>query len=574
MNQHFTKHLQASIKYEMRRYVSVIQLRNDKKRIICCISSIVLLSLRKDCIFMRKLFYFFLFGFASIACSSASKYHHQLEQVEAIIEDNPDSAKRLLEEIPSSVLNDGEERALYNLLLTMVDYKLYKPFTNDSLIRYSLAYYTQSGKKDRLATVCYYLGAINYEELKQKDVALHYLKKAEELTERNEEELLKNKLYELLHSINYNAQLSRLSLRYATLFLKSSKRIGNPELISRAYEHLSNDYILIGDDKKAAMYMKQSLAYADRCSDLRKSYIYGNYANYLMSKDQYEEAGKYLEIAVLLCPRPNHYIMLGKICKQEGDTLQARLYWEKAMTFDNQRFTVKAYKLLGEMYAEQHHYPLAFQMLEKADSVKDAWHEQMKTAQLTEIQQRYDMAIMEKALTERKNLWLTIATIALIILVLALIAVVYFSKKVREYKGIINEDIEHIYQAEQRIELLQSTGADSEHEVMVLKEQIERFKENSAQKLGRGKDIYEAITNGREVPNFSKAKELDFINYYAYTFNKKFHALILPYQKLTLRHTTYLVMQQMGLNDKKIAELLNVTDSTIRNYRYRLKLQK
>ena len=29
-------------------------------------------------------------------------------------------------------------------------------------------------------------------------------------------------------------------------------------------------------------------------------------------------------------------------------------------------------------------------------------------------------------------------------------------------------------------------------------------------------------------------------------------------------------MRQMGLDDKKIRNLLNVTDSTIRNYRYRL----
>ena len=241
------------------------------------------------------------------------------------------------------------------------------------------------------------------------------------------------------------------------------------------------------------------------------------------------------------------------------------------MTFDNQRFTIKAYKLLGEMYAEQRNYPLAFQMLEKADSVKDAWHEQMRTAQLTEIQHRYDAAILEKALTERKNLWLTIATIALVVLVLALMTVVYFSKKVKEYKGIINEDIEQIYQAEQKIELLQSTGEDSERKMTVLKEQIERFKESSAQRLGRGKTIYEAIVNDERIHELTRAREQDFIDYYAYTFSKQFHALILPYQKLTLRHTTYLVMQQMGLDDRKIAELLNVTDSTIRNYRHRLR---
>ena len=523
---------------------------------------------------MRETIFFFLFGVLIIACSPSSGYHHQLEQIESIIEDKPDSVKMLLDKIPPSLLDNGEDRALYNLLLTIANYKLYKPFVDDSLVRYSVDFYAQSRETKHLAIAYYYIGAINYDELKQKDTAIYYLKKTEELIQNYDDELLKNKLFELLQGINYDSQNYNMALLYSEKLLCSSLKLNDVKLLARSYDHLSCNYLELGEKEKSDSLIQLYLYYIEQCDNRSKGNLYGDYANFLIGKEKYSEAKKYLDIAIQYHPFPNHFIMLGKISKLESDTLQARLFWEKAMTFDNQRFTVKAYKLLGEMYAEQHRYPLAFQMLEKADSVKDAWHEQMKTAQLTEIQQRYDMAVMEKALTERKNLWLTIATIALIILVLALIAVVYFSKKVREYKGIINEDIEHIYQAEQRIELLQSTGADSEHEVMVLKEQIERFKENSAQKLGRGKDIYEAITDGREVPDFSKAKELDFINYYAYTFNKKFHAIILPYQKLTLRHTTYLVMQQMGLNDKKIAELLNVTDSTIRNYRYRLKLQK
>lgn len=520
---------------------------------------------------MRKIIYYFLFGILIIACSPTSSYHHQLEQVEAIIEENPDSARRLLQEIPASILDDDEEKALYNLLLTMAGYKLYQPFLDDSLIRYSIEYYMQCSNMGRLATAYYYAGAVNFEELNRKDDALHYLKLAEGLALKADDELLKNKLYELLQGINHKTNNYQLSLQYSERLLNSSIKLGDAELIARSYEHMSNDYLHLNKETISDSLIQKSLSYVRLCDNRARGSIYGNYANSLMERKRYSEAKQYLDMAIQAHPFPNHYIMLGKISKIEGDTLQARLHWEKAMTFDNQRFTIKAYKLLGEMYAEQHRYPLAFQMMEKADSVKDAWHEQMRTAQLTEIQQRYDTAIMEKALTERKNLWLTIATVALIILVLALMTVVYFSKKVKEYKGIINEDIEQIYQAEQKIELLQSTGEDSERKMTVLKEQIERFKESSAQRLGRGKTIYEAIVNDEKIHELTRAREQDFIDYYAYTFDKQFHALILPYQKLTLRHTTYLVMQQMGLDDRKIAEILNVTDSTIRNYRHRLK---
>lgn len=520
---------------------------------------------------MRRSLYILLFSITFIACSSSSRYRKQLDTVEAIIEEVPDSAKTILEGIPISLLSEGEEKALYNMLWTMTNYKLYNSFVDDSLIKYSVNYYEKSGETDRLATAYYYMGAINYEELKEKEKALLYLKRAEELAEKKNDELLKNKIYELLQGINYASGNFQMSLHYSERLLESSLELNDLELVARSYEHMSNDYRRIGQKDISDSLIQKSLSFASRCNSRSQGSIYGNYANTLISEGEYADAKRNLHKAIQAHPFPNHYIMLGKISKLEGDTLQARLHWEKAMTFDNQRFTIKAYKLLGEMYAEQHRYPLAFQMMEKADSVKDVWHEQMRTAQLTEIQQRYDTAIMEKALTERKNLWLTIATIALVVLVLALMTVVYFSKKVKEYKGIINEDIEQIYQAEQKIELLQSTGEDSERKMTVLKEQIERFKESSAQRLGRGKTIYEAIVNDEKIHELTRAREQDFIDYYAYTFDKQFHALILPYQKLTLRHTTYLVMQQMGLDDRKIAEILNVTDSTIRNYRHRLK---
>ena len=521
---------------------------------------------------MRKLYYLLLVIFL-FSCYRSSNYHQQLEQAELIIEDHPDSAKAILQTIPTSLIGK-EERALYNLLLTMANYKLYIPFTNDSLISHSVTYYSESGNKNRFASALYYKGAINYDELKKSDIAVQYLKKAEELSETGDDELLKNKIYELLQTINYNSQNYLIALEYSNKFLESSLKLNEPRLLARSYDHLSCNYLNIGKNDIADSLVRISLSYINKCKEEDKGYVYGNYANSLMERKRYSEAKQYLDMAIQAHPFPNHYIMLGKISKIEGDTLQARLHWEKAMTFDNQRFTIKAYKLLGEMYAEQHRYPLAFQMMEKADSVKDVWHEQMRTAQLTEIQHRYDAAITEKALTERKNLWLTIAAIALIILLLALLSLAYLSRKAKEYKGIIDEDIEQIYQAEQKIELLQSTGKDYEHEVTVLKEQIERLKDTSAQKLGTGKAVYEAIVNGERIPELTRAREQDFIDYYAYTFSKQFHALIMPYQKLTLRHTTYLVIQQMGVDDRKIAELFNVTDSTIRNYRHRLKLQK
>ena len=60
MNQHFTKHLQASIKYEMRRYVSAVQLRNDKINAFYWIYFFVFVFLQKKILCEKLSFFFFL----------------------------------------------------------------------------------------------------------------------------------------------------------------------------------------------------------------------------------------------------------------------------------------------------------------------------------------------------------------------------------------------------------------------------------------------------------------------------------------------------------------------------------
>ncbi len=224
------------------------------------------------------------------------------------------------------------------------------------------------------------------------------------------------------------------------------------------------------------------------------------------------------------------------------------------------------------MYIEREDYLQALIMLAKADSVNVTYQEQMRTSELTEIQHRYDKAIVEKALTDCKNFWLTIAVIALVVVVVAMLIIFYYIRKTKAFKGIIDQNIEQIYQNERRIEELQLLGKESEQEVKVLQSQIDNMTAATAQKLGRGKNVYETIKRGERVKDLSKNKEHDFVDFYAYTYSKEFHDMVHIYPSLTLRLTTYLILRQMNLTDRDIQNILNVSDSTIRSYRYRLKI--
>lgn len=505
-----------------------------------------------------------------MACSSVSSYRKQMEAAEAVIEDYPDSAWIMLGDIPPSLLSDGEEKALYNLLLTEAAYKLYKPFKDDSLINYSITFYKQHNNQPRLATAYYYKGSINYDELGNKEQGVLSYKEAEELANKGNDELLKAKLYESLRNMNARIGDQQFAMHYSELCLASSKKLGNPIYMANAYENMASDYGRVGNIEAENNYRDSSLYYVSMCDDRDKARIYANYANTLIKSKRYTEAKQYLMKAVELRPKANRYVMLGKIAKQEGDTMEARKDWMKAITFNEPQFSVIAYKHLANMYIERGDYLQALWMGTKADSINVAYQEQNRTSELAEVQRRYDKAVVEKVLTERKDFWLTLAVIAMSVLIMALLVVIYFIRKNREYKGIIDQNIEHIFQYKQRIDFLTSMGAEFEEETKSLQEQMIKLKQATAMRLGSGKVIYEAVVNGNKPHNFTKEKEQDLIDYYAFTYSKEFHEMIKPYRSLTLRHTTYLILEQMHFSDKQIGEILNVTDSTVRNYRHRL----
>ncbi len=174
-----------------------------------------------------------------VGCGRVSGFQNQLKLVESLIEDYPDSAWYILQDIPVSLLRDGEELAWYKLLLTEADYKLYKPFKNDTLINYSIRYYQQTKNEHRLATAYYYKGAINNEELKNKDTAIVYLKKAEELSRKSNDELLKSKIYEELRYVNAQINSNQFAFHYSKLFLACSKKLGRPNYLACAYNNMA-----------------------------------------------------------------------------------------------------------------------------------------------------------------------------------------------------------------------------------------------------------------------------------------------------------------------------------------------
>ncbi len=109
-----------------------------------------------------------------------------------------------------------------------------------------------------------------------------------------------------------------------------------------------------------------------------------------------------------------------------------------------------------------------------------------------------------------------------------------------------------------------------EAEIKHLNRQAERMQQHTSEQLGKGHQIYDGIINGGDMKNISIADEQCLVDYYAFAFPKEYATLTSPFTNLSLRHTTYLILSNMGFTDAQIKDILFVKGSTIRSYKLRI----
>lgn len=131
-----------------------------------------------------------------------------------------------------------------------------------------------------------------------------------------------------------------------------------------------------------------------------------------------------------------------------------------------------------------------------------------------------------------------------------------------------------IDQLNRELEKYIKTKNEYQERISFYKNQLNILQKNTNIRLGRGKIIMENILKGGQLKNISIEDEQCFVDYYAFTNPEKFSSITKEYKALSLRHATYLILVDLNFSDSDIQRILFVKDSTIRNYRSRMKKKK
>ena len=548
---------------------------------------------------ISRLIWFLPISLFIVSCSQ-NEICSSLKTAEDIINDNPDSTLSILREIDNDALKDNQLKALYGLLYTSANIKKQKVPDNDSLIDYSIQFFDNNNDSYHLADSYYYKGMMCYAK-KQLEVSAHYLKKAESLSIKYGYSRITNKIYERLSYLNYITDNKALTLEYSKKYLNSSIELKDRTLISRAFVMVASSYAAVNLSDSAYYYLESGLRYIDGVDSVLKADILVDVGEMYYEKGDLDLSENNALQSDSIHPNPHAKMLLGKIEYQRGDRIKAKKYWDHALSINDVKVKKELYKIVANYYAETGNYDDAYVISLKLDSLNDAINISSKTVQ--ELQLKYDRAKSESELYQKILYALVIAFLTSIGLLTFLR---FHQRRVRSYNSTINtltnknetykSEIEsfsekvNMYQHEiglyvskvsnyeeeiskniEKIKLLKTSDRSKQKEIDELKDNISTFYKSIMSELQKGYTIYEIIKNRKPIVHYSDEDLNSLVDFYKIINNKVFSGWLERYTPLSVRQYVFLILEDLGYGDYDIADVLGVSDTTVRSTRSRIK---
>ncbi len=123
-----------------------------------------------------------LIAAALSGCVQTNDERSGLEEIERVIQDNPQQARSKLADIDRGSLKAPREKALFSLLSSMAEDKCYNDLKSDTLISPAVAYYSQHGDNYHKFLAYYYQGRV-YENAEDYAQAISAFLNAEDFAE-------------------------------------------------------------------------------------------------------------------------------------------------------------------------------------------------------------------------------------------------------------------------------------------------------------------------------------------------------------------------------------------------------
>ena len=520
-----------------------------------------------------------LVGLVVVILAGCGSSHTQqaLEQVDSLLQQRRFSeAQTVLRQVSMTGLARQSDAAYYALLTTQLDYLLYKPIETDTVINSVVDYYRQAGPPMKYANALFYKGMVLYYYQKKPRRALVCLKEAENLALSLHDLDLSHKIYEALVVANYYSKNLGLSLAYARKSLRCSERKGNDFWLAYSYNHLAYIFDDLGMQDSAEYYICKCIPKSKVMPPRDRSDILSALGRHYLQKGQTNKALSYLRQAYADYPLPEVCVALSQICRQRQLRDSAQWYISQALRhYSDLQDRVNTLSSIYEINLAEQHYEGAARVANWLMQAKDSLAAQQRTADIREIQMKYD-----NETTRWHYDQLLIRILYGSILFIILVAFVIVRVLVKSYRARQRIDRDQVLLSEynRQIEQLKLNGQDTERrssqKIRMLERKINEILARQTDQLAHGRALFDSLKQGGTVVKWSKADVNDLIDYYKLinvAFVLNFDA---DYTSLSQGNRLFLILQDMGFSDADICHILGISQGAIRTTRSRIRSKK
>ena len=459
---------------------------------------------------MKRTIYYLLFLCLLTGCYPDMK--PQLEEAEALLTENPDSAYRLLQSIERPERRQEAEYATWCLLMTQAADKSFREHTSDSLIRVAVRYFSKQHDPERLATALYTQGRVE-KELGKKEEAARLFVKALDVAKGGEDYKLQYLASSHLGTLYAYSHLDSLAFSAYEQALHFAELAQDSSSISYSHAYLGRVYGLQNNWHEAIHAYQKAIAIASQVQSipalrLGLSELATAYCRIQAYQNAFDCLQRLQDLAdkSLTTNQAITYLNIGDLYRLMGCYDLAIPYLEKALNTKNMYTKRSTYQCFYYLYIEQQNYKKAIEYNNLYWVCNDSIQKIGKQKEIIAVEKKYNN---EKLMNEKQQLELKQSRTLLIgggifLLIIIVFLFIYADKKriiarlfeelnnvqcqiVEKERAIIEyqQEVAVLSQKQSNFNDLQQIRNNMEAEIKLLHQQIKTLKQRQSELLIR-----------------------------------------------------------------------------------------
>ena len=423
-----------------------------------------------------------LIAFLSVACNERQSNNRQLILADSLMQSRSDSALCILQGISMDKFATQADSACYALLLTQARDKNYVVQTDDSLIRYAVAYYDKTNDVRMQAKAHYYWGCV-YRDMNRQAEAFREFLIAAPLTEKAKEKRQLGLVYNNIGFI-YNMQgFNEKADSIYQLMEVIAQEVKDTVLWSEALSKQGSIALTKGKEYFPIAEQKLSDAFGvvDRVgSNGLKANISASLSNLYSRMDEGEKALYYAKLNLSLrrdtARAYRAFLLLGDAYYKCKEYDSATFYFNKSLLSKDYGRKVDAYMRLADIAMIQGNVTLSVELERNSSVYKDSlyeFHRNVVANEMIEAEADAQAMLQKLYYKGRLNMYLYVF---MLIVVMIIVVALFLYKRYRRKNDLLQKDKQQLEKVNQDLSLhyanLQTDITEKDLEIENLRKEL------------------------------------------------------------------------------------------------------